>query len=286
MDVFRLLRGLAALAVILSAIGCSEKVVIDDGASSEVRVDLDRGTALSLEAAPADFRLTITNPRTRDTLGVRSLTLQRGYLVGTFGPFPALRTLRFTVEAADQATGVVMYRGAADATIIPYRRLVLDIDLRPVAPILKFTPRFVTVAADSSFALSMDLFNVPRLYGVSYRVVWSSVNGLTIDSVSPGDELADRVIFFAQPDQDTSYTFAITETDTTATLAGVDGNVSLGRMYFKLARQVEPWFDLTLQVTSASENDNGQIVDLPVDAILADECRVEEPPAVPIGSTF
>jgi len=215
----------------------------------------------------------------------RKLALEGNRLVGEIGPLTANQVLRFTVEAAESETHTVLYRGTAIAKVQPYRATVLTIDLQPVAPLVKFTPSYLETAPGLRFSVDTRLFNLTSAYGVSYRVTWATPLGLVVDSVVPNPAIENdtTVIFFAQPGggtaPDSYYAFSITETDTTSVIVDPAGDLDMVRLYFRLPLMYAgpAAFELSLEVTSLTENQNGQIVDLPVGTLYIDDCRVEIP---------
>jgi hypothetical protein len=276
---------LGLLTALLVAGGCSERIVENPDVQSDIVIDIDRGAALSFEAAPSVFRVIVAYPRTNEIVAEGPLSRDRAQLVGTIGPLPAYRDLRFTVEAADEATGAVLYRGSKLAQASPYRSTTLAIDLFPVAPLIKFTPRYVVPDTDSTFAVTTKIFNVPGLYGLAYRVNWPLDVSLAVDSLALNPALAadSTIIFFAQPGQTAAiyYAFSITESDRASEIVGTDGSADLVTIYFHDMNPVST-FPLTLEVTSISTIQNGQIDSLPVATVFADECLVDASTAVPV----
>ena len=248
-------------------------------AHATLDITIDSQTALSLQAAPTAFRVTILRLAARaDTLAVRPLTLSGAHLVGEIGPLPAWQTYRFVVEAEDVQTGTVMYRATADAYVRGNRRTLLALDLHPVVPLIKFTPRYAITDSDSTFAVEVGVFRVPNLYGISFRVHWPLTEPLAVDSVVRHPDLPARVIFFAQPGAGAPnfYTFSVSETDTAQVLTDLHGDQPMTLIYFR--RSIVPTagetFTLWLEVTSGVVNVGGQRIDILPSDIFTDECVV------------
>jgi len=271
-----------ALAVLLIAGGCSEKVTNTNG-EMPFAVTLDPGAAQSLTQL-SEFRV-IVSRLSGEIIMTRDLALTGNQLVGSITSLAANQTLLFTVEAADAATGAVVYRGSTTARVRPYTSTTVNISLSPVSPLLRFAPGYIEVGPDLAFAVDTKLFNLPHTYGISYRVVWATDLDLAVDSIVANPDLENdpTVIFFAQavsgPSAQSYYAFSITETDTTSAIVDADGDLELVRLYCRLPGHLfdPPHFDFVLEVTSLTAIENGQIVDLPVDTLFVDGCTVSEP---------
>lgn len=274
----------AVMFVFLVEAGCSDRVT-NDLERNTIEITLSPATSQSVEAAASEFRV-IVSRLTGEVVVTQSLTLVGNELIGAIAPLTANQTFRFTIEAADES-GVVLYRGSTLGKVQPYRATTLAIDLLPAVPMVKFSPSYTRLGANLSFDVDTRLFNLPDAYGISYRVLWAGDASLGVDSIVPSPAIADNpsVIFFSQlvsgPSATSYYAFSITETDTTATIVDASGDLDLVRIYYRIV----PPFNLPyttslyIEVTSLTANDNGQIVDLPVDTLYVDDCTVELQPA-------
>lgn len=282
----RLLAG--ALAALLIAGGCSERVT-NTNADIPFTVTLDPGAAQALTDLSL-FRVIVTRS-SGDTILTRTLTLEGNQLVGTITSLAANQTLLFTVEAADAATGIVVYKGSATARVLSYTNTTVNIALAPVSPLLRFSPGYLEVGPDLLFSVDTKLFNLPHTYGISYRVLWATDLNLAVDSIVANPDLENdpSVILFTQAGGGASaesyYAFSITETDTSSAIVDDNGDLDLVRLYCRLTGHLfEPgYFDFALEVTSLTAIDNGQIIDLPVDTLFVDGCIVSDPMEYTVG---
>ena len=217
-------RSLGVVLAILILSGCSQKAVNDNAAPS-IALHM-KVTEPALIESVSQFLLIVSGPGMEtDTT---ELTLNGRYLKGEV-EVPAGRDRRFVVEALDE-TGRVIYRGSTTVDVEPGETIDLTINLYPVVPLVKLSPRFLQVPADTTFALDVKVFNIDSLYSIAFRVYFPSYL-LGVDSAILGRNLDPNLFLFDTTGLDTGF-YAITPFGSAPPIVDQNGNATLATIFF------------------------------------------------------
>lgn len=161
--------GVAAVLLLLSG-GCTdraERTVGPDGNNIELSAKI---TSPEFTQLIDVFRLTVT-ARDIEPI-VESLFFDGRYIWGEV-QVPSGAERRFMLEAIDSDVGAaqpdsenVVYRGATVADVRPEVIVQIDIPMRPVPPMVKFTPRWGSVESGSTFSVDVTALNMPQVRGL------------------------------------------------------------------------------------------------------------------------
>lgn len=270
---------LAVFAALAAVISCGTRLSPNDA---------DRGVAISLDVTEPSSKLlqlsdsywliVVDAGNTSDTVvSPTPLMLEGTMLEGMVDSVPAGRLLQFIAEARNADIGV-LYRGTTTGIIIGEELNSIAISLSPVVPLLKFTPRFVLLGADSTYVLEAKVFNIPDLYGISFLVNWEEFY-TRLDSVKPAPELPTDIIFYdsayTPPGSNIDYqAVAVTHTISGETIADANGDTPLAWFYFTQSRVEPP--DSISHVFLAPSGVTLRTQDpITVDDIYSDDCTIE-----------
>lgn len=210
-----------AIAVIAIMASCAKKIVNSPHIGVPIVISAKAFEAASPAQRPDSFMLTVDAKDIANRIVV-PLTLQDGYLTGQ-AVIPAGQARHFVVTAL--LKGVVMYRGEMTADVYPGVQLELSVEMHPMVPMLNITPHIQQVTMDSTFAVDINAFNLPKLELMSIRFACnSSIKGFKVpvwvDSVTQGKGVDPGKTRF-------SYHLGYTGTmDTAVITIGSVGNVS------------------------------------------------------------
>jgi hypothetical protein len=123
-------------------------------------------TEPALIESVTQFLLIVTGPG-MDSIQTE-LTLSGGHLEGEVD-VPAGRKRKFEVQARDQSNRLI-YRGSTVVDVEPGQSIELTINLYPVVPLVKLSPRFQEVDPNSPCTVDVKVFRIRDLYGVSFRI--------------------------------------------------------------------------------------------------------------------
>ncbi len=227
---------LVALTIALAGWSCSDRAA-NSGSSVEGNVELRARLSGGAGAEQIDlFRLIVTGPQMDriETL----LEFDGRYITGEV-LVPVGRDRRFVLQAeeiqvspvgGDEDT-VVVYRGVTVSAVEPEVVLTLEIDLAPVVPTLKFTPRWITAPSGELFTLDIMAYNMTTLPGL--RVVLDyDYTLLQPAGAIPIDDLGEHEYFHAE-EVDDAMAFEIVRADTSgASIVDSDGNGAIARLFF------------------------------------------------------
>jgi len=238
---------LSVVLAILTLSGCSQKGVNDDAAPSialHVKV-----TEPALIEQVSQFWLIVTGPG-MDSIQTE-LTLSGGHLEGEVD-VPAGRKRKFEVQARDQSNRLI-YRGSTTVDVVPGETIDLKINLYPVVPLVKLSPRFQEVNPNSSCTVDVKVFRIRDLYGISFKIHY---DGLLVypDSAVLASDLDPNFIFFDIIDSIPQvYAIAVSQTDKMTPIVDRDGNATLARVFFTTNREVSGTAQLTVEVTALTK---------------------------------
>ncbi|MFQ6008212.1 MAG: hypothetical protein ACE5K8_04595, partial [Candidatus Zixiibacteriota bacterium] len=181
----RISCGQIFLAVSLIALfigGCSQKSVNYDNTPT-VLLSM-KVTEPGLLQFVDEFRLIVTGPD-MDRIET-SLEYIDGFLEGEV-QVPAGNNRIFTALALDAASQVIIYRGEDTIDIAADAVVNLTINLYPQVDLIKLSPRFRSVDANSIFTEDVKVFNIDSLYGISFRIHFDSGGVALPDSAIAGN---------------------------------------------------------------------------------------------------
>jgi len=216
---------LGVVLAILILSGCSQKGINDDAAPS-IALHM-KVTEPALIEQVSQFWLIVTGPG-MDTVRTE-LTLSGGHLEGEVD-VPAGRKRKFEVQARDQSNRLI-YRGSTTVDVEPGETIDLTINLYPVVPLIKLSPRFLQVPADTTFALDVKVFNIDSLYSIAFRVYFPG-DLLAADSAILGRNLDPSLYFFDLTDLITGF-YAITPLGSAPPIVDQNGNATLATIFFR-----------------------------------------------------
>ena len=243
-----MIRKLTQIVVLAAAlvlvIGCESKITAPPHSGTSLSLKFDIADASpKLIAAIDQFRVTVFDPAVPETVVVSQLTFDpNGFIVGQIDSLPAEINLVFTAEALDMQASTVIFRGSANATLVADVVNDVLIELSPVVPLMKLTPRFHNIlSADTATQIfDVKIFNVDSLYGVSFRVRYDQTYLIAVSATLDSNYNPSEVIFFESDQFDTFGPFkviSITETDSTRALVDANGDAVLCNIGFVLEQQ-------------------------------------------------
>lgn len=162
------IASLVGLSLIVSLPGCSNRGVASGNDSTSVNMSLKIASPGMVDAIN-QFRVIVTADDIDPAIEVR-LELDGRYLHGEV-MVPPGEGRTFTVEASD-VDGAVLYRGDTTLNVSSAEIVELTIDLFPVISLVRISPRYLEVPANSDFFVDVRAFNVSELYGISFRLHW------------------------------------------------------------------------------------------------------------------
>lgn len=173
------------LAAALFFNGCAEKIT---GEAHLVKIQaMTEFNAPGKISGVSEFRVRVYLPDEEEPLEF-PLELVGSYLMGEI-TIPAGPERTFVVEAMD-SDFIVMYSGEATVDIIAGDDITLDIDLLPVVPMLKFTPRYFDILMGEPITVDVSIFNFPNLESLEFNVYYGSQSGtIYLDSIVRGLDL-------------------------------------------------------------------------------------------------
>ncbi len=221
--------------VIAIPLGCSEKVVNEpapDFGDANIVIEIERSPEAP-EILNGVYRLTVTAPD-MDTL-IADLTVVGGlYVVGAIQvPFGDRR--RFVLEFIDNPESespTVYYRGEAVSDVRPVSVVLLDIVLRPVAPIAKLWPGQTYELPGGDFGLDLKLYNLPAISMFAIAIEWDD-QFLRLTEAIPNPSLGENVAFVEfHPNESNSPIFMMIADTLGASIVDARGNASLVHLDF------------------------------------------------------
>jgi len=262
---------LGVVLAILILSGCSQKGVNDDAAPS-IALHM-KVTEPALIEQVSQFWLIVTGPG-MDSIQTE-LTLSGGHLEGEVD-VPAGRKRKFEVQARDQSNRLI-YRGSTTVDVVPGETIDLTINLYPVVPLVKLSPRFQEVEANSLCSVDVKVFRIRDLYGISFRIHY---DGLLVypDSAVLASDLDPNLIFFEIIDSIPQvYAITVSQIDQSTPIVDRDGNASLARVFFTTDREVSGLAQLTVEGTGLTRINSTPTADsiFIADSIFTDGSLIE-----------
>jgi hypothetical protein len=286
---------LSCLTIIAITLGCSEKIVNQRGdqrlaigfkLASEEMADEIKYIVLTISAADII-------PPIVDTIVFNNQSAPIDTIVA-----PSGNSRTFTMEAygdANSAEDIILYRGTLVADILPETEISLTIDMRPVVPCVKYSPRSTSAPDGSQLTLNIKAFNLTALNSIELLIpIMPGMYGLEIDSVARASDLPENALFYATP-VDNGFYIGI-NVDHTGTTPIVDnqGNGVLAKVFLTvmLLDYINNDNPITLPLSPISINGDSVSIN---DTLLVEGCVINVtaplPPKIeisypPEGATF
>jgi len=223
------LLGCVTLAALV-LFGCSHNSVDSDThGTSSVNMNLKLSTHALIDLVET-FIVTVTADD-MDTTIIETLERQGRYVVGTV-EVPAGRDRIFVIEAIDDQERT-FYRSVDTLDVEANTTNSLEVVLEPDMSLVRLFPRLMQVSPSQTFSLSVRVYKVPNLYGISFRI--SGWDGVQVNPLSavPGSSLGGDVIFFDTVDYNAgAYAFSIVGIDQATPIVDAEGNAELVTVYF------------------------------------------------------
>ncbi len=190
-----LLPILILLTVFLIVLGCSKKILgPSDWKNGPVNVQL-KISAAQMPMAIGSVTLTVTGPGIASPI-VDTLVDSAGFLVGAMR-VPAGLSRKFVVEVrapGEVGYGPVIMSGMTIADIAPFIITKLDINLKPVVPLIALLPGYREITAGDYFTFDLSVFNLDTLSSAQFYISYYDSLKFTIDSVVRGSSLDSNII--------------------------------------------------------------------------------------------
>lgn len=274
----RLFFSLLAFLLFIFSNSCTEKIVDQRTGSPEIKMSLKLSSE-ELASSIDHYRVIISAADIDPAIVIDTgLSEKDGYPHGTIN-VPAGRNRILTVEAiASQEISIndmVLYRGVDTVDIIPDSTLNLTIDLYPVPPCLKFTPRFVRTMLDSTISLDLKAFNIKNLNSIILNIPMYNdfLPYFQVDSAVKGSGLGNGISFSTQIIGN-SFIISINQSNLQTPIVDENGNATLAKVFLKAS--VEDTIPNTIYVPMVPSLMNGDAVN-PSDTLFIDGCTVEIP---------
>jgi len=175
------------IILILVLFGCSEKIVHDETMVS-VKICPDTDILFTLQMGQiTTYRLTVDAEDFEEPI-YTPLVLDGALLLGEVD-IPAGPNRHFVAEALDTG-GTVIYGGDAYEDVEYNSTVQVNIDLLPVVPLMKVTPRYLSLEMEQPFSIDVSVFNIPELKSVEFDLVYITDNEpIYLDSIVKGADL-------------------------------------------------------------------------------------------------
>ncbi len=279
----RFLAASGIIAILLLILACESKIVSPPQNDPMLSISINLSDASpKLLAAVNQYQVIVVDPAASETLAVSPLTLNSsGNITGQFDNLPTGIVLEFTAQAIDAQLGLI-FSGTTNAILEPGVNNNVFINLSPVVPLMKFTPRRTEIVGTdtSSHSFDIKIFNVDSLYGVSFRVRYDSNYFRAVNATLDSSQNASSVIFFQFDSSDVVGPYkAITVTgiDPANGIVDANGDGVLANVRFVLAKPfalADSTF-LQLEPTGMTRQDGSNI---PIGNLYRDDAFVRITP--------
>ena len=230
---------------ITAAFGCSGRIYDESKNEPALSVSINMSDASPKLLAVVDqFRIIVFDPAKNDTVAIRPLSFNDSTFMieGQIDSLPAEIDLLFIAEARDFQQGLI-FSGSTTAKLIADVVNNVLVDLSPVVPLMKSTPRYNKVLGSdqSTHTVDIKIFNVDSLFGVSFRIFYDPAFILFTGARLDTSQDPASVIFFETEAVDSlgrSYkAITISHTIPNTPLVGSDSDAVLTNIDFVLAQQ-------------------------------------------------
>jgi hypothetical protein len=260
---------LTFVLVIMLVYGCSQKSVNNETfptVSLSMKV-----TEPGLMQYVDQFRLIVTAPD-MDSINT-SLSLEKGYLVGAV-EVPAGKARTFTILALDAASGDTIYRGDTLCDVTAGATIVLTINLYPQVPLIKLSPCYQEVNANSIFSADVKVFKITDLYSITFRIHFGNY------VIRPDSAVSTLYVLDSLYYDSSFYELVISQADQLTPIVNDSGNATLGTVFFQ---SFEPESgteraELSIQVTGMTKVVDSTVVGVPFGDIYPDRGIIEVRP--------
>jgi len=222
---------LLGILLVTTWIGCSERGTRSDNAATSVNMSLKVASPDMVDAI-SQFMVTVTGEDIDPPIEA-PLILTGRYLEGVV-LVPPGDDRNFKVEASD-IEGAVLYAGDTTVSVFAGEPLVLNINLYPVISLVRVSPRYQQVSPNSDFFVDVKAFNVPELYGITFRLHWTQIESIVYpDSAGPLTPVGTDVLFTDRINPTLLYyEISLSNTDQLTPLVDANGDAELVRVYFR-----------------------------------------------------
>ncbi|MFH1374513.1 MAG: leucine-rich repeat domain-containing protein [bacterium] len=259
-------RAAIALAILI-LLGCSQTGNNDVNAPAmSLRMEI---TSPELMKLVTQFELVVTGPGMDSIFA--ELTLEGRYLVGEVD-VPVGRDRKFEIFARD-ANGREIYRGVIVKDVSPGDQVELIVNLYPVVPLIKLSPRFVQVPSDSSGSLDVRVYRLDSLFNISFKV-YSSSYLVHLDSAVLGPDVDPNDFLLDQTSGDTG-SYSITPLEVhRLPIVDDSGYATLASIYYSTfyPEMGSDTAVLTIEPTLMYKTNDDSI---PVASVVADESLIQ-----------
>ena len=254
--------------------GCTQKGVNDNLNTPQISLSM-KITEPALIEQVSQFYVTVTADD-MDTALVARLEPVGRYVIGRID-VPAGRGRKFVAEAVND-TGLVIYRSdTAQRDITANTEVRLELNLYPVVPFIKLSPRYLQLVETSVCPLELKVFKIKNLAHITLHINFPSPL-VWPDTAVLGPDLSPNDINFSIRTDFTSRFLEINVSSTLDTsIVDTSGSATLATVYFTstgLEVGVESAV-LTIDPISMSTPMGGSI---PIGSVFTDECIIEVHP--------
>jgi hypothetical protein len=265
---FTFLTGLMILLTGLT--GCEEKIMPGDGGNI---IKIMTSNRPAYGEAFAEYRLTITADDIAVPIVV-PLELDGAFLIGEVILVAGTDRL-FTIEVFD-TDGVAVYSGSTSASVVRGQLITLDIDLIPVAPLMKITPRYDEKFMGESFTVDINCYNLVGLSSAAFYFLYGSTDDLVwVDSVVKGPDYGNEVLLSYQVGINI-VTVWIDLAFLTGDIVDANGDATMATVFLSTHSDTQLLVDTAdLQISPVSLNRaNGDLIDPFPDKVYLDESMI------------
>jgi len=198
---------LLAMLTILAGmqISCSDKVINQPPVTSAVMtIDLSSKAHFS-QGTIDNFRVVVSREQDpTDTLIDTTTVFVGDTVVMKLDSLPANEPLIFVSQVimTSDEVAVVVYEGLSTATLVPGGITEVAINLFPVVPMVKLSPRYLEVETNQNISFELKVNGIHDLSQISFRLHWDFPAQIDF-STQVTEALSNRVVVF-----DTSGGFA------------------------------------------------------------------------------
>ncbi len=274
-----LAAGMVVVAMLAVLVGCSDYSIQSYGSQKvQVTVELER-PSLMLQQAIGRIELRVIQLSSEEELVNLTLVDTGGVVRTVIDSLPAVETLLFVMTAYPlEISSVPLYQAQQRVSLMPDQVNQITMRMRPIVPMIRVQPRFVSLTTGDAFSVDVRVDNVAALYGLSFRVNYDAFL-LQVDSVQ--SIAGDDAIVVAQPEDSPVsgvgvWAIGVSATQPAEALVDASGGSDLVRLFCQPAFS-PPW-EVTdtarvwLQVTGGTLADSSDIAQ---GSIFADDGEVE-----------
>lgn len=265
---------LAALTLVIAlGSGCTDKPTGND-LTSGGNIDLRARVTSSAGVEQVNLFVLTVSARDMDTV-IDTLLFEDGEIVGEI-EVPVGTQRKFVLEAWDQpAVGgppVLIYRGVTITDVLPGQIVHLVINMEPVVPMVRLSPRFVEMESGSVFTVDIEADNIPGLAGAIVFLDFAGFEG-DIQLVSVDRHASQRSTVFATTLESDNPSVYVIDT-LYRSMVNSEGDGAIATMTFMTRAFID---DITvmgnisiIQVDMIDENQD----EIPTNDVLTDFCEV------------